>query len=405
MLRSLTSLTLALALCGTAVVANPVPAPQVTAAQAVQDLEKRAGSCTFSGSAGAASASKSKASCATIVLSSVAVPSGTTLDLTGLTSGTHVSRSVFEGTTTFGYKEWAGPLISVSGTNIVVTGASGSLLDGGGSRWWDGVGTNGGKTKPKFFYAHNLLGTSSITGINIKNSPVQVFSVNGAKGLTITNANIDNTAGDSGGGHNTDCFDVGSSSNVVISGAVCKNQDVSRAPPAPNPCVLLTYIKDCLAINSGTDITFTGGTCSGGHGLSIGSVGGRDDNTVDTVLIENSKITNSQNGVRVKTVYGATGSVEGVTYKGIVLSGITKYGIVIEQDYENGSPTGTPTSGVPITGLTVSGVTGSVASSATDVYILCASCSGWTWSGNSVTGGKVSTSCKGLPSGVTCSGK
>ncbi|KAK4915206.1 Polygalacturonase 2 [Elasticomyces elasticus] len=69
---------------------------------------------------------------------------------------------------------------------------------------------------------------------------------------------------------------------------------------------------------------------------------------------------------------------------GITLSGITKYGIVIEQDYLNGGPTGSPTSGVPITGLTVSGVTGSVASSATDVYMLCASgaCSGWTWSGN-----------------------
>ncbi|KAK5695280.1 hypothetical protein LTR97_008786 [Elasticomyces elasticus] len=134
---------------------------------------------------------------------------------------------------------------------------------------------------------------------------------------------------------------------------------------------------------------------------------------------------------------------------GITLSGITKYGIVIEQDYLNGGPTGSPTSGVPITGLTISGVTGSVSSSATDVYILCASgaCSGWTWSGNStyilppvwhrhftcpsptmgiqeahyvsckfsarvfsnflagVTGGKVSTACKGLPSGVTCSGK
>ena len=50
-------------------------------------------------------------------------------------------------------------------------------------------------------------------------------------------------------------------------------------------------------------------------------------------------------GVRIKTVYGATGSVSGVTYKDITLSGITKYGVVIEQDYENGSPTGTPTNG------------------------------------------------------------
>lgn len=95
------------------VAAAPAAMPMPTAAP---DLAKRA-SCTFSGSSGAAAVSKSKASCATIVLSSLAVPSGTTLDLTKLTKGTHV---IFEGTTTFGYEEWSGPLISVSGTNIVV---------------------------------------------------------------------------------------------------------------------------------------------------------------------------------------------------------------------------------------------------------------------------------------------
>ena len=138
---------------------------------------------------------------------------------------------------------------------------------------------------------------------------------------------------------------------------------------------------DCLAINSGTSITFSGGTCSGGHGLSIGSVGGRSDNTVGTVTIESSTIKNSANGIRIKTVSGATGSVSGVTYKDITLSGISKYGVVIEQDYDSktGSPTGTPTTGVPITGLTLSGITGTVDSSATNVYILCGSgsCSNW----------------------------
>ena len=161
---------------------------------------------------------------------------------------------------------------------------------------------------------------------------------------------------------------------------------------------------DCLAINSGTSINFTGGTCSGGHGLSIGSVGGRTDNTVSGVSITSSTIKNSQNGVRIKTVSGAIGSVSNVAYKDITLSGITKYGIVIEQDYENGSPTGVPTTGVPITGLTVSGVKGSVVSSGTNVLILCGkgSCSGWTWSGNSVTGGKASTKCLNVPSGASC---
>lgn len=79
---------------------------------------------------------------------------------------------------------------------------------------------------------------------------------------------------------------------------------------------------------------------AGDSNSTLGSVGGRTDNTVDTVTIESSSITNSANGVRIKTVSGATGSVKGVTYKDITLSGITSYGIVIEQDYENGSPTG-----------------------------------------------------------------
>ena len=36
--------------------------------------------------------------------------------------------------------------------------------------------------------------------------------------------------------------------------------------------------------------------CSGGHGLSIGSVGGRDDNTVETVKFLNNEVKNSVNG-------------------------------------------------------------------------------------------------------------
>lgn len=54
------------------------------------EIEQRSSTCTFSGSNGAASAIKSKTSCSTIVLSSVAVPAGTTLDLTGLNKGTTV---------------------------------------------------------------------------------------------------------------------------------------------------------------------------------------------------------------------------------------------------------------------------------------------------------------------------
>ncbi|KAF7578040.1 endo-polygalacturonase precursor [Pyrenophora tritici-repentis] len=64
---------------------------------------------------------------------------------------------------------------------------------------------------------------------------------------------------------------------------------------------------DCVAVNSGTDITFKNGFCSGGHGLSIGSVGGRDDNMIDTVTFSNSEVTKSVNRVRVKASAGVTG--------------------------------------------------------------------------------------------------
>ncbi len=125
-------------------------------------------------------------------------------------------------------------MLQIEGTRITVIGASGSYLDGDGAAYWDGKGGNGGVTKPKFFYAHNLI-DSTITNLHIQNTPVQSVSINGASGLTITDMTIDNSAGDTGAlGHNTDGFDIGSSSDVTITGANVYNQD------------------DCVAVNSGT---------------------------------------------------------------------------------------------------------------------------------------------------------
>lgn len=131
-------------------------------------------------------------------------------------------------------------------------------------------------TKPKFFYAHDLT-DSTITDLYIYNTPVQAVSIDNADGLTITDMTINNEAGDSLG-KNTDGFDIGDSTNVVITGANVYNQD------------------DCVAINSGTDITVEDSICSGGHGLSIGSVGGRSDNTVESVTFYNNEVKSSVNG-------------------------------------------------------------------------------------------------------------
>ncbi|KAF3766714.1 family 28 glycoside hydrolase [Cryphonectria parasitica EP155] len=320
-------------------------------------------SCVFSGSDGAASASASKADCATITLSALTVPSGTTLDLTDLSDGTSV---VFEGTTTWEYAEWDGPLFAVSGSSITVSGADGHELDGQGALWWDGEGDDG-ISKPKFFQAHDLT-DSTIENINIVNPPHQVFSINGCQTLTVSGVTIDASDGDADDlGANTDCFDIGSSDSVTITGATCYNQD------------------DCVAVNSGTNIIFSGGYCSGGHGLSIGSVGGRDDNTVDTVTFSDSQVIDSQQAVRIKTISGDTGTVNAITYKDITISGATDYGVIITQAYDGDEAT----TGVPITGLVLDGVTGTVSSDAdAAIFIDCGdgSCSDWTWSGVDLTG-------------------
>ncbi|KAL4964821.1 glycoside hydrolase family 28 protein [Aspergillus stella-maris] len=349
----------------------------LVAAAPAADLEARS-SCTFT----SASAVKSgKSSCSTITLKDIKVPAGETLDLTGLKTGATV---IFEGETTFGYKEWKGPLISVSGTSVTVKQSSGAKINCDGARWWDTKGSNGGKKKPKFFYAHKL-NKSKIQGLRVYNTPVQGFSIQ-ADHLEINDVLIDNSAGDKKGGHNTDAFDVGSSTYITIDGATIYNQD------------------DCLAVNSGEHITFTNGYCSGGHGLSIGSVGGRKNNVVKDITISNSQVVDSQNGVRIKTVYGASGSVTGVTYDNIKLSNISKYGIVVQQDYKNGSPTGKPTNGIKVQDITFNKVTGSVGSKGTEVQILCGkgSCKDWTWKGVSVKGGKKSSKCQNVPGGASC---
>ncbi|KAI0402901.1 glycoside hydrolase [Xylaria palmicola] len=364
------------------------PAPEVTPGPRLADaVAPRADSCTFSGSLGYSSASVSKASCSTIVLSSLQVPGGQTLNLEKLNDGTTV---IFEGTTTFGYAEWEGSLFSVSGNKITVKGAEGSVLDGQGALYWDSEGGSGGVTKPKFFKANNL-NDSTLEGITIKNAPKNSFSLNYVYNLTVKDITVDDRDGESLG-KNTDAFNINNADGVTITGAKVWNQD------------------DCVAINSGKNIFFGSGFCSGGHGLSIGSIGGRADNVVSNVTFADSTVQKSQQSVRIKTVSGATGLVQDITYRNIFLDGAgvdaqySDYGVVVTQSY--GGDKGNPTNGVIVTGFVLQNVTGTVGSDAAPVYIECGagSCSNWSWSGVSITGGKKSSSCQNVPSGggVSC---
>nr|AHC08666.1 endo-polygalacturonase [Sphenophorus levis] len=324
-------------------------------------------------------------SCTSITLKGFTVPAGKAL-IMKLKSGTTVKVA---GTIKFAVSEWKGPLVEISGSKITFSGAGG-YFDGQGASYWDGQGDKG-KTKPKFFRI-KTTGGSHFNNIKLLNCPHQCVSINPASDTTLTDWTVDVSAGDSKGGKNTDGFDLSNSSGITIKHAVVKNQD------------------DCVAVNQGSHYVFQNLTCSGGHGLSL-SVGqssqNGNPNTVKNVTFSDCTVTNSRNGIHVKTHNDAgTGAISDVTYKNIKLSGITNYGINIQEDYENGGSSGNPKANIPISKLNLQSVTGSMSggSSSMPVYILCGSngCNNWNWSGVSIGNGKKKNSCNYKPSGFSC---
>jgi polygalacturonase len=162
-----------------------------------------------------------------------------------------LAQVTFQGHTTWAYAEWEGSLFSISGNNITIKGAPGHVLDGQGHLWWDTLGGGGGVTKPKFFKANNL-NDSVLDSINVQNAPKNFFSINYVNNLLVTDVICNNTAGDElqDGktlGHNTDAFDINNADGVVIQNARVFNQD------------------DCVAVNSGQNVLFKDGLCSGGR--------------------------------------------------------------------------------------------------------------------------------------------
>ncbi|OJJ04800.1 hypothetical protein ASPVEDRAFT_892741 [Aspergillus versicolor CBS 583.65] len=340
-------------------------------------------SASFTGNGGTtctvtdyASISSAVASCSNILLSDISAPPSSTIDLQDLQTGAAV---IFDGTTTFGETADSDfdPIV-ISGTDITITGNDGHVIDGNGQAYWDGQGSNGGSDKPDHFIVLKHLTNSVVSNLVIQNWPVHCFDIENTESLTITGLTLNNTAGDepndaSDGdpaAHNSDGFDIKSSTDLLLQNTNVYNQD------------------DCVAVTSGTNITVDGMYCSGGHGLSIGSIGGKSDNTVNGVVFSNSQVVDSQNGCRIKTNEGETGDVENIRYENIQLKGISDYGIVVQQDYLNGGPTGDPSNGVTIKNVEFVDVEGTM-SDGKDYYILCGdgSCSNFSFDGVSITGG------------------
>ncbi|CAE6377663.1 unnamed protein product [Rhizoctonia solani] len=277
--------------------------------------------------------------CTTINIKTFTVPAGKTFNLS-LLDGTTVN---LQGDIKFGVSNWAGPLFQITGKSITFNG-NGHTFDGQGASYWDGQGGNGGVTKPHPMMKIKMSGT--YTNVKVLNSPAHTYSVSNPAKLDLT-----------------------------IEDSKIYNQD------------------DCIAINKGSNIVFQRNYCSGGHGISIGSIS--SDATVSGIQILNNQIVNNDQALRIKTKKDATNaSVSGITFSGNTGSGMRRFGVIIDQGYP--TTLGTPGNGVSMSGISFTGSQNTIAviDKAQRVAVNCGSkCSGtWDWSKLTVTGGKAADS-------------
>ncbi|KAG3168440.1 hypothetical protein PC128_g19396 [Phytophthora cactorum] len=245
--------------------------------------------------------------CQTILVDSLQVPAGVMLNLTKLQNNTRIS---FHGTSTFGKMLWAGPLIELQGNNLTVTGPG--TLDGQGAWYWAQARN---LTKPRWLFKMHKVVNSTVSGLNVLNMPFHAFAVESCNYTTISGVTVNSSAGD-GIAKNTDGFDLDKNDHVTITKNRVYGQD------------------DCLAMQSSTNIVFSNNYCCGTHGISIGSLGGPEQNsstTVDGLTVTGNTIVNSTNGIRIKTIIGLKGLVTNAVYTNNELLNVT-HAIVIQQD-------------------------------------------------------------------------
>ncbi|KAJ5471222.1 hypothetical protein N7530_008579 [Penicillium desertorum] len=193
------------------------------------------------------------------------------------------------------------------------------VIDGNGQNAWDLFAKDSSYERPTLLY---ITGGSNIEVSNLRQkNPPNVF--NSVKGDTKTakffDLKMDATSKSDNEPKNTDGFDIGASTDVTISNVNVKNDD------------------DCVAFKPGADgVTVKGITCTGSHGLSVGSLGKGSDDFVKNVYVSGATMIKSTKAVGIKTYPSGSGhgmsTVSNVTFTDIVVDGCD-YAIQIQSCY------------------------------------------------------------------------
>ena len=245
----------------------------------------------------------------------------------------------WEGTECYNYS----PLIYANGCeNISITG-SGTLI-GSGKKWWhwkdlqqtaaealynmaaDNVpvdervfGTKEAALRPQFIQPINCKNVL-LEGFTIIDGPQWTIHPVYCENVTVRNVNVLTR------GHNTDGLNPDSCKNVLIEGCTFETGD------------------DCIAINSGLNedgwcvhkpcenIEIRNCTMNGGHGAIV--IGSAISGGVKNVYTHDCKINGTMQGLRLKSMRGRGGYVDGVKMENIEINNVSDQAVQINMFYE-----------------------------------------------------------------------
>ncbi|KAJ7746292.1 glycoside hydrolase family 28 protein [Mycena metata] len=231
-----------------------------------------------------------------------------------------------------------GMMRSVTGTGVI---------DGNGVPYWIAFAANSSYARPTLVSITGASKGITISNLRLKN-PANVFnSVNGGSmNVVYQNLRMDATSTATATAKNTDGFDVGASTFVTIKNTTVVNQD------------------DCVALKPGSNFALVSGiTCTGSHGLSVGSLGsgaGSTD-TVTNAFLGPATMINSAKAVGIKLWEG--GSAHGVaTVTNVTWSDITvqncDYAVQIQSCYEAANTSSCISNTDKLTGVTFENFSG-----------------------------------------------
>lgn len=208
----------------------------------------------------------------------------------------------------------------ITGAKVYSSTGSG-LIDGNGQNAYDLFAVDSSYDRPTLFY---ITGSKNIIiqNLRFKNAPNVFHSVTGgSSNVQYIDINLSAVSKSANPAKNTDGWDIGSATYVTITRATVTNDD------------------DCVAFKPGCNyVTVTDITCTGSHGLSVGSLGSRfgSVDTVQNVYVSKATMINSTKAAGIK-LYPAgpdhgSATVKNVTWDGVVVKN-SDYAFQIQSCY------------------------------------------------------------------------